>query len=69
MESRPTMSWTDPPLKPTLCMNGSKDARWAKGLLEKYAIPDSGHGQGGLVRLAAPGGAFGAPAWKPPRGP
>jgi hypothetical protein len=32
------MSWTDPPPKPTLCMNGSKDARWAKGLLEKYAI-------------------------------
>jgi hypothetical protein len=37
-ESRPTMSWTDPPPKPTLCMNGTKDARWAKGLLEKYAI-------------------------------
>jgi hypothetical protein len=32
------MSWTDPPPKPTLCMNGTKDARWAKGLLEKYAI-------------------------------
>ena len=29
------MSWTDPPAKPTLCMNGTKDARWAKGLLEK----------------------------------
>ena len=32
------MSWTDPPPKPTLCMNGTTDARWAKDLLEKYAI-------------------------------
>ena len=32
------MSWTDPPPKPTLGMNGTKDARWAKDLLEKYAI-------------------------------
>ena len=38
MESRPAMSWTDPPPKPTLCMNGTTDARWAKDLLEKYAI-------------------------------
>ena len=38
MESRPAMSWTDPPRKPTLCMNGTKDARGAKDLLAKYAI-------------------------------
>ena len=38
MESRLTMNWTDPPSRPTLRMNGSKDARWAKALLEKYAI-------------------------------
>jgi hypothetical protein len=38
MESGPAMSWTDPPPKPMLCMNETKDARWAKDLLEKYAI-------------------------------
>jgi hypothetical protein len=32
------MSWTDPPPKPTLYLNGTKDARWVKGLVEKYAI-------------------------------
>ncbi len=32
------MSGTDPISKPTLCMNGTKDARWAKDLLEKYGI-------------------------------
>jgi hypothetical protein len=32
------MNWTDPPLKPTLYLNGTKDAHWAKDLLEKYAI-------------------------------
>ena len=32
------MSGTDPPPKPTLYLNGTKDAHWAKGLLEKYAI-------------------------------
>jgi hypothetical protein len=32
------MNWTDPPPKPTLYLNGPKDAHWAKGLLEKYAI-------------------------------
>jgi hypothetical protein len=32
------MSGTDPPAKPTLCLNGTKDAHWAKGLLEKDAI-------------------------------
>lgn len=32
------MSWTDSPLKPTLYVNGTKDARWAKDLLEKYGI-------------------------------
>ena len=32
------MNWTDPPPKPTLYLNGTKDARWARGLLEKYAI-------------------------------
>ena len=37
------MSWTDPPRKPTLRMNGTKDARWAKGLLEKYAIDFEEH--------------------------
>ena len=38
METRPAMSWTDPPAKPTLYLNGTKDAHRAKGLLEKYAI-------------------------------
>ncbi len=38
MESKPAMSWTDPPPKPTLWMNGTRDARWAQGLLEKYGI-------------------------------
>ena len=38
MESTPTMSWTVPAPKPTLYLNGSRDARWAKGLLEQYAI-------------------------------
>jgi hypothetical protein len=37
-DSAAAMSWTGPPLKPTLCLNGTKDARWAKDLLEKYAI-------------------------------
>jgi hypothetical protein len=37
-DSAAAMSWTDPPPKPTLYRNGTKDARWAKGLLEKYAI-------------------------------
>ena len=32
------MNWTDPPPKPTLYLNGTKDAHRAKGLLEKYAI-------------------------------
>jgi hypothetical protein len=32
------MSWTDPPPRPTLYLNGTKDACWAKGLLEQYAI-------------------------------
>jgi hypothetical protein len=32
------MSWTDPPLKPTLSMNGSQAARRAKGLLEQYGL-------------------------------
>ena len=32
------MNWTDPPPKPTLYLNGTKDAQWAKDLLEKYAI-------------------------------
>ena len=27
------MSGTDPPPKPTLYLNGTKDAHWAKGLL------------------------------------
>ena len=34
----PAMAWTDPPARPMLHTNGTKDARWAKGLLEKYAI-------------------------------
>jgi hypothetical protein len=38
MEPRPAMSWTDPPPKPTLYLNGTKAAHSAKGLLEKYAI-------------------------------
>jgi hypothetical protein len=37
-DSAAAMSWTDPPPKPTLYRNRTKDARWAKGLLEKYAI-------------------------------
>jgi hypothetical protein len=32
------MNWTDPPPKPTLSVNGTKDALWAKGPLERYAI-------------------------------
>ena len=32
------MNWTAPAPKPTLSMNGTKDARWAKRLLEQYAI-------------------------------
>ena len=32
------MNWTDPPPRPTLYLNGTKDAHWAKGLFEKYAI-------------------------------
>src|SRR5437867_1270508 len=36
--ARPDPDWTDPPPLPTLYVNGTKDARWAKGLLEKYAI-------------------------------
>lgn len=38
MEPRPAMRSTDPPPKPTLRTNGTKDARWAKHLLERYAI-------------------------------
>jgi hypothetical protein len=37
-EFRPGMNWTDPPPKPTLYLNGTKDAHRAKGLLEQYAI-------------------------------
>ena len=37
-ESRPAMNWIDPPLRPTLYLNGTKDAHWAKGLFQKYAI-------------------------------
>lgn len=32
------MSWTDPPLKPMLYMNGTTDAQRAKSLLERYGI-------------------------------
>ena len=32
------MNWTDPPPRPTLYLNGTKDAHWAKGLFQKYAI-------------------------------
>jgi hypothetical protein len=32
------MSWTNPPPKPTLSLNGTKEGRWAKGLLERYGI-------------------------------
>ena len=37
-DSPAAMSWADPHPKPTLYLNGTKDARWAKRLLEKYAI-------------------------------
>jgi hypothetical protein len=33
------MSWTDPPPQPTLYMNGTKEARCAKGLLERLVGP------------------------------
>ena len=37
-ESRTAMNSTDPPPKPTLYMNGTKDAHRAKRLLEQYGI-------------------------------
>jgi hypothetical protein len=37
-EPGPAMISTAPLARPTLYLNGTRDARWAKALLEKYAI-------------------------------